>query len=264
MQQQGFNPNGYTQGSQNNAPPPMTPAPSYGQPPAHVNYGAPAYANYGPPPSGYGGAQVIVVNNSSPSSVKGIHGFRAYLCCPYKSNSTALDAIGCFFTCQIIIDIIFAIFTFAIFFRIPSEESAVKGTFPTIVYIYIIVWHVSTLVSIISNIVARCSFSNGGKYGSTKFALVFATISNSFGTLYYIAYPVAIVILAYAVSTVNTSDSNANTAINVATGILVLLAIALLPIFLLYLGQLIASCAALSQVSELPGGPNYKQVGTQM
>lgn len=251
QQNQPFNPHGYTQASQNAPPPPMAPGAPYGQP--ALNYGAPV--------PGYGGAQVIVVNNTAPNILAGVHGFRAYLCCAYRSNTTALEAIGCFLTCQIIIDIIFAIFTFGIFFRIPSETSTIKGTFPTIVYIFIIVWHVSTVVSFISNIVARCSFSNGGKYGSTKFALVFATISNAFGTLFYIAYPVTIIILALAVSNLDTGDKNANTAINVATGLLIALACALLPIFLLYLGQLIASCTALRQVSELPGGPHYKQVG---
>ena len=205
------------------------------------------YPAYSAPIQAQGQPMQAITNN---------HSYIAYCCCAYTSNTSAVKAISCFLICQCLIDIIFAIATFAVFFRVPKNDALSSSTLGWIIFIYILVWFISSLGSIITHFMARYKFSQGGQYGITKTTLVFATIANCCGLIYYLAMLIIFALLGLAIGGVNNHP-----AFQAARAILIIVAACFIPIVILFISQIVAGCKAFTQAEELPGGPRSYKAG---
>ena len=168
-----------------------------------------------------------------------LHDYRFYFCCPCRTNRPALQAISCFLLCQAWIDTGFLISNFGALFRRPRGENNEPWAIPWIIFIWILIWAIATVGSLITHIIARCKFRNGGEAKITKTTLIFAMFANGFGSLFYSLIIVVFFYIGLALGTVEHPTFKA------VSTVFIVAACILITVLLLLISQMVAGCKAL-------------------
>lgn len=185
----------------------------------------------------------------------GYNDYVAYCCCKCATDVPALKAISCFLTCQMIIDALVFLGMSSAYITAPSSTNYTSTAIPWMLFLFVEIWGIFTVGSIVTQIIARCKFKQGGRYGITKISILFANGSNSCGAAYYILMAMIFTIMGIGIGTVE------NPLFKLARMFFAIIAVCFIPMIILFISQIKAGCKALKQVEELPGGPRHTQTG---
>jgi hypothetical protein len=159
----------------------------------------------------------------------------------------------------------FIISNFAIWFRIPKapevtvtsggQTTTVKGQSPGFaawtIFIVVVLWLLSSLASLVTHIMARLKFKNGGDAKLTKISIICSMVANGCGTALYTFVVLIFYWIGFAIGSVNLGSGSFSDS---ARGFFLILGSCFIPVVLIFVSQLVAACPALKQCEDLNGG----------